>query len=183
MWHRTTKTMACALLACVLWSGGAEAQDPIPVSVEARTGVTFPTGDLSDAGAGSGLLLGADVFLGLFPRFSLYGGYAWHRFGCDECADDVTASGPRGGVKVLFPRSGAALPWVRGGLSWSNSDGLVGDADGELGLEIGGGLDYRVAPRIDLTPAVHYKTFSQEFETVEMDLAFLTLELGAHFHF
>lgn len=177
------RTAAVVLAVSLAWGDGAEAQEPIPISAEVRTGVTFPTGDLSDAGAESGLLLGADVFFGLFPRFSLYGGYAWHRFSCDPCVDDVTASGPRGGVKVLFPLPGDALPWVRGGLSWSNSDGLGGDPDGELGLEFGGGIDYALSPRFSLTPSFHYKTFTQEPGTTEVDLAYLTLELGAHVHF
>lgn len=180
--HRL-KTAALAVAACLALSGSVEAQTEVSVSVEARTGVTFPTGDLSDQGAESGFLLGADVFLAMFPRFSLYGGYAWHRFNCDACVDDVTASGPRGGVKVLFPMPGDALPWIRGGLSWSGSDGLGGDPDRELGLEFGGGVDYALTPRLSLVPALHYKTFTQEIGTTETDLSYLTLELGAHVHF
>ena len=183
MRKRSLSLCASVVAALAVLAGPAEAQDPIPVSAEVRAGVAFPTGDLSDAGAESGLALGADVFFGFFPRFSLYGGYAWHRFGCDVCVDDVTTSGPRGGVKVLLPLPGRAVPWIRGGLTWSGSDGLIGEADGELGLEFGGGLDYSVAPRLSLAPALHYKTFTQEFATTEVDVSHLTLELGAHFHF
>lgn len=178
-----------AVLAAValLWATApAAAQDQDQISLEARTGVTFPTGDLSDRGYDSGLLFGADVFWTVMPRFSIYGGYAWHRFNCDTCVgDDASASGPRAGLKVLFPLAGDATPWLRGGLSLSGTDGLDGasDPDRELGLEIGGGIDYALNDRFSLTPALHYKAFTQDIGTEETDLSYLTLGLGAHFHF
>lgn len=184
--HRfTLKTVGIALAAGLIWTGSAEAQQPVPISVEVRPGVTFPTSDLSDADASSGFSVAGDVFFGLFPRFSLYAGYAWHQFRFDDPLDDITAQGPRGGVKVLFPLTGDALPWVRGGLSYSTSDGWeAGDPDGEVGMEVGGGVDYRLSPRFSLSPSLHYKTFNQDFGTAgDVDVSYLTLGLGAHFHF
>lgn len=175
--------LGIALAASLAWSGVAEAQTPIPVTVEARTGATFPTGDLSDAGTSTGFLFGADILVGLFPRFSLYGGYAWHKFSDDGFGDDITAHGPRTGVKLRFPVPGPLGPWVRGGLSYSSSSGLPGDPDGELGLEFGGGLDYNISPRFGLVPSLHYKTFTQDLGTTEIDLSYLTLDLGARLNF
>lgn len=176
------KAVGLAVAGSLAWSGTAEAQQPIPISVEVRPGVTFPTGDLSDAS--TGFSIAADVFFGLFPRFSLYGGYAWDQFRLDDPLDNITAQGPRGGVKLLFPMPGNLLPWVRGGLSYSSSDGLEGDPGGELGLEFGGGADYDLSPRFSLSPSLHYKIFSQDVGTEQdVDLSYLTLGLGAHFHF
>jgi len=160
--HRfTQKAMGIAVAASLVWAASAEAQQPVPISLEVRPGVTFPLGE----------------------RFSIYGGYAWHQFRFDDPVEDVTAQGPRGGVKVLFPMPGDALPWIRGGLSYSTSDGLAGDPDGEIGLEFGGGVDYRLSPRFSLSPSLHYKTFSQDVGTEDVNLSYLTLGLGAHFHF
>lgn len=184
--HRfTLKATGIALAATLAWTGTAEAQQPVPISVEVRPGVTFPTGDLSDAGTNSGFSVAGDVFFGLFERFSIYGGYAWHQFRRDDPLDAITAQGPRGGVKVLFPMPGDALPWVRGGLSYSTTDGWEGvDPDGEIGLEFGGGVDYRVSPRFSLSPSLHFKTFTQDLGPADdIGVSFLTLGLGAHFHF
>lgn len=183
MQRHLMKAAAIALAGSLAWAGSAEAQQPVPISLEVRPGVTFPLGDLSDADASSGFSVAGDVFFGLFERFSIYGGYAWHQFRFDDPVEDVTAQGPRGGVKVLFPMPGDALPWVRGGLSYSTSDGLAGDPDGEVGLEFGGGVDYRLSPRFSLSPSLHYKTFSQDVGTDDVNVSYLTLGLGAHFHF
>ncbi|MFW6206642.1 MAG: hypothetical protein ACOC5J_01780 [Gemmatimonadota bacterium] len=174
------KVAGAALAATLLWTGSAEAQTPIPFSVEARTGATFPTGDLGD-GTDTGFLLAADLYMGLFPRFDLYGGYAWHKFSVDGPDDDVTEQGPRLGVRVNFPVPVAIAPWVRGGLSWSSTDGLAGDPDSELGLEFAGGLDWSVLPTLSLSPGLHYKTVTQDLGggTGEVDVSYLTLELGA----
>ncbi len=178
----TLATVALALAACLALNETAEAQTPIPVTVEARTGATFPTGEFGD-GANTGFLLAADVFVGLFPRFSLYGGYAWHQFSDDGFGDDITAHGPRGGVKLRIPMAGPIGPWIRGGLSYSSSSGLPGDPGGELGLEFGGGFDYNVSPRFGLVPSLNYKTFTQDTGVGEVDLSYLTLELGARLNF
>lgn len=181
MYRRAGKVVGVALAAILAWSGTAEAQTPIPFTVEARTGATFPTGDFGD-GADTGFLLGADVYMGFFPRFDLYGGYAWHKFSVDGAADDITAQGPRLGVRVNFPVPVGVTPWARGGLSWSNTDGWVGaDPDGELGLEFGGGLDFSLLPTLSLSPGLHYKTVTQDLGgiTGEVDVNYLTLELGA----
>lgn len=174
------KIAGLALAATLAWSGTAQAQTPIPFTVEARTGATFPTGDFGDA-ADTGFMLGADVYMGLFPRFDLYGGYAWHKFSVDDPADDVTAQGPRLGVRVNFPVPVGVTPWARGGLSWSSTDELAGDPDSELGLEFAGGLDFSVVPTFSLSPGLHYKTVTQDLGglTGEVDVSYLTLELGA----
>ncbi len=155
-----------------------------PFSLEARTGVTIPLGDLSDAGAESDLLFAADVYYTLGPTMSLYGGWAYHRFDCAACADDVTASGPRGGLKILFPTPGDATPWIRGGLTYNSAKGLAdAESDRALGIEAGAGIDYALSPRLSITPAARYETFNADFGAAEPSLSYLTLDIGIHLHF
>lgn len=167
----------------LLMAAPATAQES-PFSLEARTGVTFPMGNLSDAGAESDLLFGLDAYLSVNPMFSLYGGYAYHRFTCDACADDVTASGPRLGLKALLYTPGDALPWVRAGATFNQATGLAeGSSDRTLGVELGAGIDYQVAQRLSIVPALRYETFSTNFAGAEESLSYLTLDLGLHLHF
>lgn len=148
-----------------------------PFSLEARTGATIPTGDLSDAGVESGLLFAVDVYYTFAPTFSLYGGWAYHGF-----SNDVSVTGPRAGLKVLFPMAGDATPWVRGGATYNQLDGLGGTSDSNLGVELGAGIDYALSPRLSITPAARYESFSPDLDA-SGTVSFLTLDLGIHLHF
>lgn len=177
------KTLTGFVVAAALVAAPATAQDS-PFSLEARTGVTIPTGDLSDAGAESGLLFGADVFFTVDPALSIYGGWGYYRFGCDACADDVTASGPRLGLKALYHTPGEATPWIRAGATFNQADGLETDAsDRAVGLEAGVGIDYELSDRVSITPAARYHTFSPGAGAAGASLSYLTIDLGLHLHF
>lgn len=163
-------------VAALLVAAPAAAQDS-SISVEARSGVTFPTGDLSDAGIESGVIFGVDLFFAVDRALSLYAGWGQHGF-----SDDVSVSGPRVGAKVLFHTPGLATPWVRAGATFNELDSgglLGGSTDREIGLEAGAGIDYEVSDRVSVTPAARYHTFSPEGATV----SYLTLDLGLHLHF
>ncbi|MGK7312094.1 MAG: outer membrane beta-barrel protein [Candidatus Longimicrobiales bacterium M2_2A_002] len=161
-------------VAALLVAGPAAAQDS-PFSLEARSGVTFPTGDLSDAGFESGVIFGVDLFFAVDRALSLYAGWGQHGF-----SDDVSVSGPRVGAKVLFHTPGLATPWIRAGATFNELDGDLGvSSDRETGLEAGAGIDYELSDRVSVTPAARYHTFSPEGVTV----SYLTLDLGLHLHF
>lgn len=160
--------------AALLAAAPATAQDS-PFSLELRSGVTFPTGDLSDGGIESGPLFGIDAFFSVDRALSIYGGWGYHRF-----SDDVSVSGPRVGLKALFHTPGYATPWIRAGATFNEMDGFGAEAsDRELGLEAGAGIDYELSDRVSVTPAARYHTFSPEGATV----SYLTVDLGVHLHF
>ncbi|MDX1675329.1 MAG: outer membrane beta-barrel protein [Longimicrobiales bacterium] len=172
-----------AAMVAVLAMAGPVAGQGSPLSVEGRTGITFATGDLSDAGAGSGPLFAVDLILNVDRALSLYGGWAYHQFGCDACGETLSASGPRLGVKALFHTPGDALPWVRAGATYNEFDGLGAGSDRALGLEAGAGIDYALSDRVSITPAARYETFSPEFGGGTATVSYLTLDLGIHLHF
>ena len=160
----------------LLAAAPAAAQDS-PISVEARSGVTFPTGDLSDGGVESGVIFGVDLFFTVDRALSIYAGWGQHGF-----SDDVSASGPRAGVKAMFHTPGMATPWIRAGATFNEleSGGIFGGTtDREIGLEAGAGIDYELSDRVSVTPAARYHTFSPEGTTV----SYLTVDLGLHIHF
>lgn len=164
-------------VAALLTAAPAAAQDS-PFSVELRSGVTFPTGDLSDDGIESGPIFGVDVLFAVDRALSVYGGWGYHQF-----SDDVTASGPRLGLKAIFHTPGYATPWVRAGATFNEADVSGGSADREIGLEAGAGLDYELSDRVSVTPAARYHTFSPDFGAGSYTFSYLTLDLGVHLHF
>lgn len=185
---RTMLSGAVAVAALATASSEADAQTARRLSLEGRVGVTFPTGDLSDAGAGSGLALGADIMYTFTPVLTGYAGISRDAFSCDEdegpCDDDFTSGGFQAGLKFLLARDGRALPWVRAGLLGHSldSDGL--DSDLGLGFEAGAGVDLDVSPRFAVVPALHYRSYSPDFEgDADLSVNWLALTLAGHLHF
>ena len=164
--------------AGLLMAGPAAAQDS-PLALEVRSGVTLPTGDLSDSGVESGVIFGVDLFYTVDPALSIYGGWGSHQF-----SNDVSVSGPRAGLKVLFHTPGDATPWARAGATFNQADGLGTEpSDRGIGLEAGAGIDYELSDRVVVVPAARYHTFSASFGTAESTISYLTLDLGIHLHF
>lgn len=163
------------------------AQTSERISVEGRLGLTLPTGDLSDAGGSSGLALGADVMYTFTPTLTGYAGISRDMFSCDDdegCDDDFTSGGFQAGLKFLLARDGNALPWVRAGLLGHSLE--VGDNDSDLGLgfEVGGGIDLGLTSRFSVVPALHFRSYSPDFEgDGDLSVNWLALTLGGHLHF
>ena len=179
-----TGIVTAVVLAVAAGSAAPAAAQDSPLSIEGRTGVTIPMGDLSDAGAEPGLIFGVDAFYVVGEVVSVYGGWGYHQFSCDDCIADVTAAGPRAGVKILYPVPGAATPWFRTGLTFNSAEGLADvSSDRAVGFEAGAGIDYALSPRLSVTPAVRYAFFDADFGAVEPTFSYLTLDLGLHFHF
>lgn len=169
---------AVALMAAAGFAAPASAQES-PLSLEARTGATLAFGDLSDDGVESGLIGGVDAFYAVGPALSVYGGWGYHGF-----SDGWSASGPRVGVKALFPQPGGSTPWIRGGVTFNQSQNDVGvSSDRAIGFEAGGGFDFAVTERLSLTPGLRYHNFTAEFGPADVSHTYFTIDLGLHLHF
>lgn len=186
------RTIVCiassAVVAVALAASNAQAQDSRRISLEGRLGVTFPSGDVSDAGGGSGYELGADFMYTFTPALTGYIGVSRHSFSCDEdegpCEDSFASSGFQAGLKYLFSREGRALPWLRAGLLGQSLDVGPEDSDFGLGLEAGAGLDVDVSHRLALVPAFYYRTYSADVDGGgDVSVNWFSLTLAAHLHF
>ncbi len=173
--------------ASLLWvPSDAEAQAPGRISVEGRPGITLPTGDLSNLGGGSGFSLGADVMLSLNRTVTGYFGVSHDQFSCaasEPCEGELNSGGFQAGLKALFRRDGAALPWARAGLLGHSLDTGDGSSDLGLGVELGAGFDLDVTPHFALVPAVGFRTFSADIDRRSLTASWFTVSLGAHLHF
>jgi opacity protein-like surface antigen len=154
-------TFLAAGLAAAVFAVPAQAQSMLPFSVEARTGLAFPTGDFGDA-LGMGYGLGANAIFNVTPNVGVYGGYSYTQFDFDSELIDTDATynlqGFDAGVRLGLPAAGFS-PYVRGGVAYykgSVSDGP--DSDSELGFQGGVGLDYALGPVVSFTPEVSYVT-------------------------
>jgi opacity protein-like surface antigen len=180
--------MVVAVLAAfaLLYPRSADAQTG-QVSIEARPGVTLPTGDLSDAGAGAGLSLGADLMYTFVPALTAYVGLSRDAFSCDDdqpCSEDINSNGVQGGLKLLFAREGTALPWARAGVMGQRFEVGDSDTDMQLGFEAGAGVDIDVSPSFALVPAVGFRTYGADLDNgSDIDARWFNLTLGGHIHF
>lgn len=163
-----------------LFPGGTEAQ--ISFAAEGRAGVTFPQGDLSDAGAESGLALGAELQATFRPNLTAYLGFQRHAFNCDgvcPLGSSPTSTGIGAGLKYIFHSPGDAHLWGRGGLIANVLDTDNGSSDREIGLELGFGVDMPIAPRLSLVPNVGFLTHDAGSG---FTASFVTLGVGIHYH-
>jgi opacity protein-like surface antigen len=152
-------------------------------SFEGRAGATVPTGELSDASAQSGLSAEAEAMYTFAPNASVFAGLGIHNFDCkDEDCDEISSSGFQGGLKYLFAQSGAATPWLRGGVLVQSAD--VGDADSDtgLGFEAGGGIDLAVNENFSVSPSLRFLRYNANFSGPDLTMSWLSISLGAHLH-
>lgn len=193
---KAVRTLAAALGLAVLVPAAAQAQIS-PFSVEARVGAAIPTGDFAD-GVTTGFGFDANVAYRVMPMLELYGGYSWTRFGFDddeEFDEDVNMddSGFAVGARVMFAGVPGIDPWVRGGvilhqLKTSFSEGPVSGSfttDRAAGFEAAAGVAIPVAPRVALTPAVTFRTYTPKFdgESFDSSVQYVGLHLGGRISF
>jgi hypothetical protein len=110
---------AIALAMASLWLFAGEAQAQMGLGAEGRVGVTFPQGDLSDAGAEAGLSFGAELQVNFHPRMTAYLGLQRHSFNCENgctLGDNPRSTGIGAGLKYIFHNPGDVLAWGRGGI-------------------------------------------------------------------
>lgn len=170
------------LAAGALWLFAGEAHAQVGLAVEGRAGVTFPQGDLSDADAGAGLSIGAELQANFHRNLTAYVGLHRHAFSCDsgcELGDSPRSTGLGAGLKYIFHSPGDALVWGRGGLvaNTFGNDAVTGDR--EIGFEVGFGTDFPIAERLYLVPNVG---FISHDAGGNFKANFFTLGLGLHYH-
>lgn len=175
--------LAVGILAAWMAVGAQELEGQTQISVEPRAGVTFPMGDLSDAGAEAGLALGAELMLTFQQNLSAYAGLQRHGFQCESDCDlggSLRSSGLGAGLKYVFPSPPDALIWGRGGVLFHelSSDEVSGDRN--VGFEVSAGMDLPVADRLSLSP--HLGVLSHD--AVGGDSAtWVNFGIGLHYHF
>lgn len=182
-------TVAAAVLALSLVAMPVDAQQ---ISFEGRGALTFPTGDFGDRADGDAGF-GADVFVNVSPRLSVYGGYQYEMYECAGCdTDGYTANGFEAGAKLLFSREGGILPWAKIGAIFNTlevEEGLVdAESDRGIGLQAAVGADIPLGETLSFSPALRYQTWSADFDVfgelteVEVDVSSFALDLGLHVH-
>ena len=181
---RARTTRACTILLTTgllgVFAGGITAQTSF--AVEGRVGVTLPQGDLSDAGAESGLSLGAELQATFRPNLTAYVGLQRHAFNCEgSCplGSSPTSTGIGAGLKYIFHTPGDAHLWGRGGLVANVLDSDAGSSDREIGFELGVGVDMPIAPRLSLVPNIGFTTHDAGGG---LTASFVTLGVGIHYH-
>jgi opacity protein-like surface antigen len=179
-------------LGLAVAAGGAQAQTLLPVTLEARGGLAFPTGDLGD-GYGTGWNAGVDASIAFAPMLSIYGGYEYARFDAKGDGDaQLTDSGLRAGVKVSVPIVGTVTgfsPYVLGGLIYDKAkfDGSLGElgdvsseSDRSLGFELGAGTGIGLGPLLAFTPEVRYRSFKAGDDSSRLSYFQVSLGLALH---
>jgi hypothetical protein len=178
--YKSTILMTVASL--VLLAGEVQAQATF--AAEGRVGVTLPTGDLSDAGAESGIGLGAELQVNFTSTLTAYLGLYRYAFGCaNDCDfdDDPTSTGLGAGVKYIFHNPGDVLVWGRGGIVVNRLSANSANSDRELGFELGAGADLPIATQFYLVPNIAF--VSHAVGNGGFKANFFTLGLGLHYHF
>jgi opacity protein-like surface antigen len=190
--------------AAVAAPAAAEAQ-VLPLSVEARGGVAFPTGDFGDA-VKSGFGFGVTAKFRVLPLISVYGG--WERASFDAKEDeasnefddlDITGSvedsGFRLGGQVDLPLSGLTgfSPYVQAGVLYNTTTfkasgggmSVSFDSDRAFGYEAGAGVAIPLGLVLKVTPEVRYRSYKPKFEgeTTDEPLSYFLAGVGLQFSF
>jgi opacity protein-like surface antigen len=168
--------------AAATFAGHAGAQVPLPTltpfSVEARGGLSVPTGDQKD-GAKTGWTAGASLTYHALPLFGIYAGYSMDQWslkddiGGGKLKDQGLDVGARLGIPTpMIPID----PWIRAGAVYhkvkiSDNAVLNGDSDNKWGWEVGAGLGFALGPKVSVTPGVTYtKIHDLDVQHVRADI-------------
>jgi hypothetical protein len=186
---KTAKMKTQTMKACtILFATGLLSTIPAQIAaqtsfaVEGRAGVTLPQGDLADAGAESGLTLGAELLATFRPNLTAYLGLHRHAFSCDGACllgSSPTSTGIGAGLKYIFHSPGDAHVWGRGGLVANVLGSDDGSSDRKIGFEAGFGADMPIAHRLSLVPNVGYLSHDAGGD---FTASFFTLGVGLHYH-
>jgi hypothetical protein len=159
-----------------------EAQAQMGLAVEGRAGVTFPQGDLSDAGAEAGLSLGAELQATFHRNMTAYVGFQRHTFNCDNgctLGENPVSTGIGAGLKYIFHNPGDVLAWGRGGIVANTFGNDAATGDREIGFELGVGADMPIGPRLYLVPNIGFVSHDA---SNGFNVGFFTLGIGVHYH-
>ncbi len=185
----TTKMKTQTMKACtILLATGLLSMMPAQIeaqtsfAIEGRAGVTLPQGDLSDAGAESGLTLGAELMATFRPNLTGYLGLHRHAFNCEGACllgSSPTSTGVGAGLKYIFHTPGDAHVWGRGGLVANVLGSDDGSSDRKIGFEVGFGADVPISHRLSLVPNVGFLSHEAGGN---FTASFFTLGVGLHYH-
>lgn len=174
-----------------------------PFSIDARFGLSFPTGELSRGqrgiATGVGLSRGVAAVLRLHSNLSLYGGWTRHGFACDatsDCAADavVESSGFDVGARVVLPHQTRAVPWLRAGALLHrfkyDLDGVVAESELRPGVELGAGADIEVHRFLVVSPALRFGYYQTDLNLETFNtgaekfiVSMMALDVGARLRF
>lgn len=181
---KTQHLRACTILLAtgLLSVIPARIEAQMSFAIEGRAGVTLPQGDLADAGAESGLTVGAELLATFNPNLTAYLGLHRHAFSCEgSCTlgSSPTSTGIGAGLKYIFHSPGDAHVWGRGGLVANALGSDNGSSDRKIGFEAGFGADLPIAERLSLVPNVGYLSHDAGGD---FTVSFFTLGVGFHYH-
>ncbi|HEX6938106.1 MAG TPA: hypothetical protein VF158_01745 [Longimicrobiales bacterium] len=166
----------CAVL--LLAPGRLAAQLPSSLSLEARLGGAFATGEFGAPGtaldAGTGYAASVAGRLEVAPGITVYVGYERAELACAACADvaiddAVIDAGIAGGAIVMLPFDAAGIsPWLRAGvvrrqLEFSAEAGTSASKPG-YGFDLGAGVTLPLVGPFTLTPGIRYLSYPAEFD-------------------
>ncbi len=199
------KLYALVAVLGVAGATGLQAQDGLPVGVEARGGIAFPSGEWNEDGdPGTGFGVTAIIPVGGSQRFAIYGGWERYSFDLDEGGDpeggefDAANSGARLGVEFMLPlpRRIPVVPFVLGGATYSRltlaarggGASVEFESDRSLGFEIGGGIKVPLGAVLTMIPMIRYGSHPAEFEALsgleaEEEIGRITFDLGLRLGF
>jgi opacity protein-like surface antigen len=153
--------------AAATLAGRASAQVPLPTltpfSVEARGGLSVPTGDLKDV-AKTGWTAGASITYHALPLFGVYAGFSADQWNSKIGSGSARESGLDVGARLSIPTPLIPIdPWIKAGAVFHNVK-ISGSADPaddfttnrKWGWQVGGGLGFTLGPKVSVTPGVTY---------------------------
>lgn len=186
---------ALAAFAALGIAGSASAQS-LPLALEIRGGLPFPTGELNDVGEdigdglGPGYTVGGSLTLDVAPNIGVYGGYTFTHFQVEDFEGiGLNTDGFEGGLRLAFPTTTGLGPWVKGGVVYHDAE-IVYDEDvqtdpndidvseNQLGFEVGGGVEVRLGQRLSFTPGVSYVRFNTDEGFGDRDVSYIKGDVG-----
>ncbi len=178
---------ALALACAAAVAPAAHAQ----LAIEARAGVARPSGEMDvDAGTDGGFASEVSVTVGALPFVGLYGSWQKVEFEREGSSGSVVREeGWSGGVRVSVPTPFIPVdPWVRAGVISHElkAAGLTGGGDRGVGVELGGGLRFRLGRGVALTPGVNWTRYAFDDDAVDdgtVNVEYLRVDVGVRIGF
>ncbi|HEX7117770.1 MAG TPA: hypothetical protein VF212_03235 [Longimicrobiales bacterium] len=201
MKNTTALSLACCALM-LLTPGRLAAQLPAALSIEARLGGAFATGEFGATGealdAGAGYTASVNGRWELVPGVAAYIGYERTRMACDACKDvafddTVVDAGAGVGAIVTFALGSTGFaPWVRAGIVRRQlqftSDGETVASRPGYGFDLGAGIAVPVVASFALTPGIRFLNYPAEFDfeilpDKSIDVSHFGVDIGLAYQF
>jgi hypothetical protein len=181
-------TVVLALACATTFTPAAHAQ----LAIEARGGITQPASGMDvDASTEGGYATEVSVTVSALPFVGLYGAWQKAQFDRENGGDEsvITDEGWAGGVRVSVPTPFIPIdPWIRAGVVSHELEagGLTRGGARGVGVEVGGGLRFRLGRAVSLTPGVNWTRYSFDDDAVtdgKVNVEHLRVDVGVRFGF